>query len=177
MPQSTIRTNLWSAVHNFFEQNDGSLPEILLVGVSPEQAQAIFDALLQHAHPLRDDQTVWVDETVGDVPIRDLADAPLLAAQRQLAGWLHVVLTGVRTGGTDLPDLGVGIANDHVSLDYRPGPGWTADSLAAFVDLLRGLQQLAPKSQLVLADDGSHPLPDDAQRQFRQAIETYGAQT
>ncbi len=40
---------LHHAVHDLFEQDEGSLPEVQMDGVSPEEAQAMFDALLRIA--------------------------------------------------------------------------------------------------------------------------------
>jgi hypothetical protein len=75
---------LWTAVSDLFAENDGSLPEIGIVGVSPEGAQAIFAEMMSRGRPLLRDALVWDELTNEDVRIEDTPDAGRLAAQGRM---------------------------------------------------------------------------------------------
>ena len=51
----------------------------------------------------------------------------------------HVVLRDTRVGAAVLPELGVFVLPDEVALDYRMGPEWRAEEVAALFTLLRTL--------------------------------------
>lgn len=133
------------AVHDLFEQDEGSLPEVQMDGVSPEEAQAMFDALLRIAAPLRSDQTVWDDERDEDLPIGEYAQPGRLAAEGRLST-MHCVLRGLEWRGRELPDLGVSIWPGTLALDYRPGPQWSPVVVSRFVELLDTLMDLSEQA-------------------------------
>lgn len=160
---------LYAAIHDLFDYDDGSLPEVQIDGITADEAQAMLDALLPLGDPLRPDQTVWDHERDKEPPISDYPDAGRLAAEGRLSS-LHFVLTGLQWRETGLPDLGVGIWPGTFAIDYRPGSDWTPDVLSCFIDLLCTLRGLSREGQLVLADDGSRALPLKQQEQFREAV-------
>jgi hypothetical protein len=163
---------LHHAVHDLFEQDEGSLPEVQMDGVSPEEAQAMFDALLRIAAPLRSDQTVWDDERDEDLPIGEYAQPGRLAAEGRLST-MHCVLRGLEWRGRELPDLGVSIWPGTLALDYRPGPQWSPVVVSRFVELLDTLMDLSEQAQLVVADELSNPLSDEGQVRFWRAVDQY----
>jgi hypothetical protein len=165
---------LYEAISLLFEEDDGSLPEVQIDGITADEAQAMLDVLLGLADPLRPEQTVWDEERDAPLPIADYPDAGRRAADGRLTA-LHVVLTGLRSGETDLPDLGVSIWRGTFALDYHGGPDWSPPVLSAFVELLCALLDLSADGQLVLADEVSTALPAKQQEHFREAVRRYRA--
>jgi hypothetical protein len=115
---------------------------------------------------------VWQDSREQEVPLTELADAGTLAATGQITS-LHVVLRGIGSGGIRLPDLGVSVWPGEVALDYRMGSDWDADVLGAFVELLADLQGLDHNARLTAAGEVGPPLPEEVQKRFQRAVETY----
>lgn len=163
---------LFDAVHHFFDIDDGSLPEVQIDGITPHEAQAMFEVLLPLGNPLRADQTVWDDERDAEAPVSEFPDAGRLAAEGRLAS-LHVVLTALQWKEGDLPHLGVSAWPGTLALDYPGGSTWSVDVVARFIDLVCALRDLSESSRLVLAAESSAPLPEDQQARFRRAVEEY----
>jgi hypothetical protein len=157
---------LWRELGEYFAEDDGTLPEYWFSGLSPEGAARIFDELRERADPPEPSTTIWHDEREEQLPLAEVPDAGALVTSGRI-GSLHVVLSGVRSAGIRLPDLGVSLFRDSVELDYRMGRDWNPIVLSAFVDLLIELQQLDPGSRLDAHADA------DVQEQFREAIERY----
>lgn len=175
MNTSTREEQLWRELADLFAEDDGSLPEIRLLEVSPDGAAKILDELRNGAEPLEANQTVWLDEREQELPLRDVPDAGALAATGRIST-LHVVLRGIRSRGTRLPDLGVSIWPGEVALDYRMGGEWNADVLAAFVELLGELRKLDPGARLAAAGE-LDLMPEPAQQRFQRAIDRYFVST
>ncbi len=171
--QDSLRA-LHREVHDLFDQDNGSFPEVWVDGLSSDEAQAVYAELLRTAAPLTAQQAVWDRVTDRDVALRDLQDAGRLAAEGRLSG-MHVLLTGLRWNGGDLPDLGVSVWPGAVAIDYRPGADWSPMTVGRFISLLLSLRALTRAGEIVVADEGSHPLPEERQQQFRRAVERYHA--
>lgn len=162
---------LWETISNILFKEEGSLPEIRLTGLTSEHAAAVFSNLLEMANTTDLSQTIWHEKLKCEVPLSELPNAGALAADGVLSS-LHVILSGIRSGGTLLPDLGVSVYTNEVALDYRPGSDWNPDVLAAFIELLSGLRSLEDGGRLEVADEVV-VLPEDAQRRFRAAVAKY----
>jgi hypothetical protein len=149
MRSAAAQKQLWNELSDLFAEDDGcgSLPEIRLTGASNEGVERAYAALLQRAEPLE------ADDGVGD-------------------GTLDVVLSGIHSCEVSLPDLGVSVFPGGVALDYRMGDEWNAQVVAAFVELLDDLRELAGGGELVAADE-LDPLDADTQQRFTQAIRCY----
>jgi hypothetical protein len=167
----SARARLWFELADLFEEDDGSLPEIRLIDLTPGGVERIFAELSRRAEPLDPAQTVWHEERAQQVPLGELSDVGALAAKGRIAP-SHFLLSGIRSGGVRLPDLGAFVFPDEVALDYRMGKDWNADVLAAFVELLAELQLLEPGARLVAACEVELQ-PEGTQKRFQQAVATY----
>ncbi len=168
------RQRLYEAVRDLFEEDDGSLPEIHVAGLTPAAAQRCLDALFDRADSLRPDQTVWDWQRDEDVPIADVPEVGPLAAEGKLST-LHVVLTGIRSGDVGVPDLGVSVRPGALVVDYRMGVEWTAEVVAGFVELLRALQQLVKEASSSWRTRGrrpSRPTPSAASEKLSPSTAT-----
>jgi hypothetical protein len=131
-----------------------------------------LDALLLRADPLQDDQTVWDPEREADLPVTGYPDVARLAAEEPRMA-LRVVLRHVHSDGVQLPDLGFSVWPDTVAVDYPAGDHWTAEVVAAYVELLESIRILAPGSQMVPAHETSAPFAPAMQEKFREAVQRY----
>jgi hypothetical protein len=154
------RELLWERLGFLFAEDDGSLPEVHLVGLSAEGLSHAWDLLLRRAEPLPPDVSLWHRQRRRSVPLRDLPRPTELVSSGQASSF-HVLLRGIEVDHVPLPDLGAFIEPSELALDYRMGSHWQPHTLAAFVELLGQLQALNPEAQLDLevhADPGTRTL-------------------
>jgi hypothetical protein len=168
---ASARARLWHELAGYFEEDDGSLPEIRLLDLTAEGVVRVFAEVRRRAEPLDPATHVWHDELEQTVALADVPDVAELAATGRI-GPPHFLLSGIRSAGVRLPDLGIYIDPGEVALDYRMGKDWNADVLAAFVELLVELQRLDPGARLAAADE-VELRPEGAQKRFQQAVATY----
>jgi hypothetical protein len=140
---------LWAELHEVFVHDDGSLPEFVLVDVPAGAQRALLDRLLEQGHT---DDTIWDPSRDRDVRVSELLDA---------GGRLptfHALFTGIRIDGVELPALGAFFIGDELALDYRAGPEWTPDTVAALARFLVELRDLAPGACVAWRADGGDTL-------------------
>ncbi len=136
---------IWDSLKEFFEDNDGSLPEIYLKNLGPETVQSIFDLLWNRGRDVSSDGAVFHDRRDDRAkPIESAYEVAGLVCKGD-AESIHVLLGGLACGGATIPDLGVGVHPDEIILDYRMGPEWGPLELAALFGLLRELSALVTR--------------------------------
>lgn len=81
-----------------------------------------------------------------DKPIasaEDAANAAILVCNEE-ADSIHVVLGGLESAGTSIPDLGVFVHPEGLVLDYRMGSAWGPQQVAALFALLFTIAEMEP---------------------------------
>jgi hypothetical protein len=121
-------------LRRYFTEDDGTLPEVVVRFDDPEVVVEAFAAFFEWGAR---------NVTVGGGSLW-LADAAQAAnAGDEVLEWrgegFHVVLADIDCGGR-IPDLGILVIGDCLTIDYRMGRGWHDDAIAAFVELLRRLR-------------------------------------
>jgi hypothetical protein len=162
---------LWERVGELFAEADGSLPDIALGGLTAADVGAVARVLAAHAADVAGATTLVMQggEIVEvPVPLPSFAAAAAEVAAGQRASF-HAVLSDVQVHGVKVPDLGVFVFADEVTLDYEPGPAWCAAALGALCDLLAAIRSAAPSAR-VEAD--RHFTPEWRDR-FAAAIAQY----
>ena len=142
---------LWRDLHDLFDTDDGSLPEIRVDYRDPEGTRAGYVLLRQHARRVLPFNASVSVVGSGEIPIDRLEDPAGLVTSRR-AQPFHVVLTGVEVDGTGVPDLGVWVFPDQLALDYRMGPAWSPRELHALFALLLALTGCDPNSSISLQE-------------------------
>jgi hypothetical protein len=134
----------WKRYHEYFDEHDGSLPEVRLSGIQAPHLSAVFDRLRGAASRLSE-STFWDPRLEQDFLVASVPNAALLVASSAVPSF-HVVLQGVRVGGIRVPDIGVFVFPDQVALDYQPGSEWNETALEAFLELVRQASLEAPEA-------------------------------
>jgi hypothetical protein len=67
-----------------------------------------------------------------------------------------------------IPDLGLFVFQDSVSLDYRMGSAWGPENLAALFEYLYQIKKLAPDMQLTLQEGEISEVQKKFQRIWKQ---------
>lgn len=139
---------LWDELHDLFDTDDGSLPEIW-VDYSNSEATVAGYALLRGraAHLASDQACLWSTTQNSSLPVDSVPNAAALVVSGEATSF-HVVLGGIQSRGAPIPDLGVFVLPDQLALDYRMGPAWASRELAGLFELLGELAALDPHASV-----------------------------
>ena len=126
----------------YFEVDDGSLPEITVTFPSPAHVVRAFAHLFAcgAANVTADGGLLWLTASESEAPFGGADDAALVTSGA--AEPFHVVLAGVTCSGASIPDLGVFVDPDRLTLDYQMGSAWGEPEIQALLGLLRQLREL-----------------------------------
>jgi hypothetical protein len=134
---------LWEELHNLFDIDDGSLPEIELTNLKSREIGDIFSFLLSLGKEVRPDGgSFWYGALNRECPIRSVNNAALLVTECE-ASPFHIVIVGIEVNSTIIPDLGIFFFQESISLDYRKDPQWGPAEIWALFHLLIQTKNLA----------------------------------
>ncbi|MES2611797.1 MAG: hypothetical protein V4679_16225 [Pseudomonadota bacterium] len=165
-----MTTPWWPILRHLFEVDDGSLPDIFVEDLSPEQIVTVYEWLRGQCSGAGD-STLWHIDLQQDVLVSDVAHPARAFVQGKVEDFRHG-LVGLRVGGVELPPLTVGVGTGGLSMDYRMGPDWNEQTLRALLELLRQVWAMAPHARILRADEGGHACPD---LEFTEALRAYVA--
>ena len=148
----------WDRLRWLFETDDGGLYDIRLTGLDEAGLVKAFEFMRSRAN-ITPDALFWHIGLQDNQRVADYPDPARLVAQG-VAEPFHVLATGLEFDGAVIPDLGVFVWDNELTLDYRKGTEWGRPQLLALFELLRQLAS-ATGGRVSL---GRHVLPDvDAQ--------------
>jgi hypothetical protein len=130
------------SVQSFFTKNDGSLPEIEVDFDRPASVVAAFNLMYDMGaiDVTAGDSQVLVKATDQSRAYAGPSDAALTVAG-EIEGF-HVVLRGVTALDCAIPDLGVLVLPNSLTLDYRMGQEWGRAEISSLAELLRRFRKL-----------------------------------
>jgi hypothetical protein len=149
---------------DYFETDDGSLPEIEVRFSEPSHIVKAFTHLftLGASNHSANEAMLWMRASQSAVPFTGPEDAAFVTSGE--AESLQMLLSGINCAGCRLPDLGVFVGVNELILDYRMGPDWGHPQLDGLIALLRDLQALGGEVSV------SDWWGDDGQRVFENAL-------
>ena len=127
----------WDRLRWLFDTDDGGLYDIRLKGLDEAGLVKAFEFIRSRAR-ITPDALFWHTGLQKDQRVADYPDAARLVVQA-VAEPFHVLATGMEFDGSVIPDLGVFVWTDELTLDYRMGPEWGRPQLMALFELLRQL--------------------------------------
>jgi hypothetical protein len=149
MTLTQIGEELWGKLAPLFDEDDGALYAIRVVADSEEAVLNVARLLEQRTSV--SGVAVWNRSAGIEVRVDTLTEA----TQGIVSGLYdptHVLLTDLRVGDITVPPLGVLMLPGELVLDYRKGPGWSADTLAAFFSLLQRIVDDGHNVRVALPD-------------------------
>jgi hypothetical protein len=160
--------NLWNSLHDLFDTDDGSLPDIYLLNLSDSGVASIWTHLLRSASGLAGGATFWHRSNEEDVHVDAVSNAAELVVKGEAESF-HVLLRGISSGGIVLPDLGVFVFPDAIYLDYRMGPEWGPPELNGLFELLHRLRSFDANALVTLPPE----YDPEVQKRFARAFVEY----
>jgi len=144
---------LWSELHDLFDTDDGSLPEIRVNYVEKEAMVAGYGLLRRRAaRVVTENPYFWSKMHDAERGLDSVSNAAALVVAGE-AEPFHVVLGGIQARNTTIPDLGVFVFPDQLALDFRMGPAWGASELEALFQVLIELTALEANAMVSLEDN------------------------
>lgn len=152
MTDPTSPGQLWEQVCENFSQDDGSLPAVEIVNLTPQDVSTLY-ALIRAGSRLVSAVALWDLVSERDRAIDDVGNAGALVATGQLAPF-HFVVDQVNAPEHAIPPLGVQVFQECIAIDWRMGPDWGHEEVWAFFVWLQDLVSRTQAGFLELADDG-----------------------
>jgi hypothetical protein len=163
------KSQLWEELHDLFDTDDGSLPEIELTNLNSSQIGNIFLFLLSLGKEIQpNNATFWDNKLDQERSITSVGNAATLVTEYR-ASHFHIVVIGISLNGMTIPDLGVFVFQKNISLDYRMGSRWEPAQLSALFKLLSQIKKIAPEMNITLQEGE----PEENQKRFQKALNQY----
>ncbi|CAG0928201.1 hypothetical protein TFLX_00797 [Thermoflexales bacterium] len=162
---------LWNELHDLFDDDDGGLYDIWITNLTPLAIVNIYTLLCTAASIIPNQPTFWDKHRDQVRALESVPNAAQLVVNDE-AEPFHFLVQGIVFGNVILPDLGVFVSPDMITLDYRKGPEWRSTTLHALFDLFAQIQRNEPAAKITLPD---MVLPTVRQR-FEQALTHYVTQ-
>lgn len=123
-------------LRQFFENDDGSLPEIEISFEEFNDAVQVFEYLcsLESRDVTAGGGTLWSIADQVSVPFPGAVAGSMVVAG--VIESFHIVLGGVTYANKKLPNLGVFFTPKCIVIDYRMGNDWGSDEIQTFIALL-----------------------------------------
>ncbi len=168
--------DIWKELHDLFDTDDGSLPEIRIANLSKQEVVRVFGRLQQYCRNING--TFWSKKDQEDRSIDSVPNAALLVTDGRAEAF-HVLCSQLHYAGIAIPDLGVCVSDDEISLDYRMSSQWNSENLRAFFQLLKELAELSANARVRLEkgvlEDVRKKFEDTWATFMRNTAVTYGA--
>lgn len=159
---------VWDLIHGFFEQDDGSLPEIRIIRLTPKGVAEVYAFIRSQSQIASKSPSFWHTTERREVPIDAVPNAAALVVVR-VAEPFHIVVGNLAFQNTRIPDLGMFIFQDQIAFDYRMGKEWGEPQVLALFGLLQHICNIDPGVQIDL--EGA--TPPQAKRRFQEAWSTF----
>jgi hypothetical protein len=170
-----MTTRLWAELHDLFDTDDGSLPEVRVAYSDPKATIAGYNLLRKRASRIvTDNPSFWSKTEKEERPVDSVSNAAVLVVSGEAEAF-HLVLGGIQLGGGAIPDIGVFVFPDQLCLDYRMGTAWGPHELEAFFALLAELTALDPQASVSLEEGVLAEIADRFQQVWHRWVAAHAA--
>lgn len=160
-------SQLWNQLHDLFDTDDGSLPDIELNNLTAEEIENIYAYLRLNSKIVSCGAYFWSITTQEEVPVDSVENAASLVVRGEAEGF-HILVGGLTFGETVIPDLGIFVFKDSISLDYRMGQEWGSAEVDALFALFSKIREIAPLVEIEYPDYSS-----EVSERFKTALVSY----
>ncbi|MEM9808083.1 MAG: hypothetical protein AAF959_22685 [Cyanobacteria bacterium P01_D01_bin.56] len=133
----------WFIAQDNFEDDDGSLPGILISNLDSKAVRTIYDYFCTPGTIETENPTIYVESKKDDIPLEEAGNAAQLVTSGDSHSF-HCCFSGIHYASHQLPTLGLFVFTDSVEIDYRMGAHWNRANVNALFAFLAYLQALCP---------------------------------
>jgi hypothetical protein len=143
---------IWEALHDLFDLDDGSLPEIDLTGLTGKHVADIFLFLSSQSQDITIGGARFWDKTLEQTrSVADIDSAANLVVHYK-ADSFYMVIGNLNSKDIIIPSIGIFVFQESISLDYRKGHNWSPEKIAALLEILCDLNKIAPEMQVTFQE-------------------------
>lgn len=148
-------SDLWSQLHELFDSDDGSFPDILIKNLSSDQVIKIYSWVREQCDVYCKDggPTFWHREKNCDVFIRCCNNPAQLVIDGRAESFRHG-LTVFSIDGVEIPQLTVAVSPIEIGFDYCMGPEWGPKQVSALFKFLWAIQSMVPNAKITHLHEG-----------------------
>lgn len=161
----------WRISECNFTEDDGSLPGVDFVGLTPESARSITDYFFRVGRLTGNNATLWNNKSKQDVNLSGISD-PAGLVTCGAADPFYCCFSGISWDQVELPVLGLFVFQESLEIDYRMGCEWNPDRVEAFFRLVAHLISIAPEAIVASTEQEGLPFPE----RFDEALDHYSPQ-
>lgn len=151
--------NIWNKLHHLFEKDDGSLPDIFVENITPDEIVTVYSWVLSLTKPYGE-PCLWSLEENRDIKITDISNPALYYIQGKSESFRHG-LEEFYFNGVKIPQLTIYIGESGIDFDYRMGKEWNKIKLISLFEFLHEIRKIAPKSKIFQALEGGYETPNN----------------
>lgn len=134
----------WEKIRALFEDDSGNFPEICICNLSSEAVIEIFTRIKSITKTFVG-KPFFFDRRDGKEKLLLSEENPAGLVVKGEADPFHFLVRGLEIDGTRLPDLGVFVLQNAISLDFEPGREWGECQTLGFITLLSQLSDIGEK--------------------------------
>ena len=150
--------SLWEKIHTLFDTDDGSLPEVEIKFNTSDAVPKAYDTIRNHSTSFSSKNNYYWSTQKNKEILINFPDNPAEKVTEYIAEPFHVCFTNIKShSGNQVPDLGVFVFQDSLSIDYKMGSEWNMKALIGFFELLYKLDGLSNSTQLTLKSNVNDP--------------------
>lgn len=165
-----MELDLKKIIH-FFNNEDGSLPDIIISSTKEADLLLIFKNLLTKSEKIPDNITTWdeaIKKEVSCNSYQNLEDL-FIKLKENSSG---IPLIGLEQQGTILPELSIYVLENELELVYRPGKEWNTDKLKSLILLLKDLKERFKSIEVYLNPEGEAPFTIEEVSYFNRILKS-----
>jgi hypothetical protein len=155
----------YEAIKVLFEPEDGTCPEVCLVGIGGPQVIRGFALILESARFLVGAPYFFSTLEKTDKLVKSVPNAAELVVKGE-AEPFHFLCRFVATSHAPLPEIGVFVFENGFAIDFEKGLGWGAGAAEGLLELLANMAEGAETPHLVLEEAQPESLKEAMQREF-----------
>lgn len=127
----------WNELEPLFQTPDGALPDIELNNVFPKSVAIGYEFIRDNSvWPTHTVPSYWSKTAERDVDFTQ-SDNPAKYVVEETADSFHICFDSTLSpSGYKIPNLGVFIFQDSISLDYRAGPDWNVEAIKGLFEVI-----------------------------------------
>jgi hypothetical protein len=147
--------DLWGELHELFETDDGSLPDIFVENLSNLDVQNIY-CWVRSQSEVFGDPSLWDRVEQRGIPIKNIENPVSLVLVGRVEPFRDG-LAGLSVSGIELPQLTIAVYSNEIQFDYRMGSEWGPSQVEGLFEFLLAIQIIAPDAMLSHAQEGGYP--------------------
>jgi len=133
----------WNDLREYFEIDDGSLPDLLAVRF--ERVEAVSDAfeyLRSISESINAEPTLYSLHLKKRIAVTSVGNPAMLVANGEAESFCLMFNGALSKNEADFPELGVFVFPEELQFYYRPGPDWSALALKELFRILSALSKI-----------------------------------